>query len=76
MGKNTAVFHKDIIKHIEKFSKTSAIQIHADVLKTSLEHLDADNDPDISVEDSVETIHVYGVCPDCTSDDYSTDSEV
>lgn len=40
------------------------------------EHLNADNDPDISVEDSVETIHVYGVCPDCTSDDYSTDSEV
>lgn len=41
VGKNTAVFHKDIIKHIEKFSKTSAIQIHADVLKKSLEHLDS-----------------------------------
>ena len=41
VGKNTAVFHKDIIKHIEKFSKTSAIQIHADILKKSLEHLDS-----------------------------------
>ena len=40
------------------------------------EHLSADNGPDISVEDSVETIHVYGVCPDCTLDDYSIDPEV
>ena len=75
MGKNTAVFHKDIIKHIEKFSKTSAIQIHADVLKTSLEHLDADNDPDISVVDSVETIHVYGCCEDCKKEVQNPDNE-
>ncbi len=29
------------------------------------EHLNADNDPDISVEDRVETINVYGCCEDC-----------
>lgn len=41
VGKDTASFHKTIIEYIEKFSKTSAIQIHADVLKVSLDHLDS-----------------------------------
>lgn len=40
-GKETADSHTSIIELIEEFSQTSAIQIHAEVLKTSLKHLDS-----------------------------------
>lgn len=40
-GKETADSHTSIIELIEEFSQTSAIQIHAEVLKTSLKHFNS-----------------------------------